>query len=140
MAELGKIEKPGVEEFAGRRKLYCVPNVAPAREAPGEYGALVAKFWEEVAGQLERIEAAGRVRKIFFEGLWGEGEEPREALNRMNEHAYAIVKKKIDEGARLLMIEREEIIGPFIDWRNCLHVIRTREVMEKVFEFYHELL
>jgi hypothetical protein len=39
-----------------------------------------------------------------------------------------------------LPVESEEIFGPFMDWANCLRVVRTKEVFTNVLEFYTELL
>ena len=55
MAELGKIEKPSVESFTGKRKLYCVPSVYPVKDAPDDYAGLVGRYWEEVLQQRERL-------------------------------------------------------------------------------------
>lgn len=139
MAEIGQIGKPEAAGFAGKRKLYCLPNVFSFEGAPEEYRALVGKYWDEGASHLGRLESAGKVRKVFCEGVWGDGEKALDMLRSMNEPAFQIVKKKLDEGATLLPIEREEIFGPLVDWRNCIHVVRTLEVYKQIFEFYSEL-
>ncbi len=138
MAELGKIEKPSAETFVGKRKLYCVPSVYPLKEAPDEYAGLVNRYWEEVFEHTERLEAAGKIRKVFCESISVEGKEALDALAGMNEPALRLVTKKVEEGAMLLPAESEEIFGPFLDWSHCLHVVRTREVFSKVLEFYSE--
>jgi hypothetical protein len=139
LAEIGKIERPLAESFAGKRKLYCVPNVYPFEGGPEDYQELVHRFWEEVSSQLERIEAAGKIGKIFCELLSRVGEDALSALAEVNGSALAVVKRKIEEGAVLIRTEDEEILGPFLDWRNCLNVVRTKEVLNKVLEFYSEL-
>ena len=139
MVELGKIERPSVESFTGKRKLYCVPSVYPVKDAPDDYAGLVGRYWEEVLQQTERLEVAGKIKKIFCESISLQGNEALDALGAMNEPALRIVKKKLEEGAVLLPIESEEIFGPFVDWSNCLHVVRTKEVFNRVFEFYTDL-
>jgi hypothetical protein len=138
MVELGKIERPSAESFSGKRKLYCVPNVYPVKDAPEDYAGLVTRYWEDALQQTERLEAAGKITKIFCENISLRGEEALGALGAMNEPALRIVKKKMEEGAVLLPVESEEIFGPFLDWSNCLHVVRTKEVLAKVLEFYAE--
>ncbi len=138
MAELGKMEKPAAESFTGKRKLYCVPNVYPINDAPDDYKGLFNRYWDEVSQQTEKLEMTGKVRKIFCENLAVEGEKAVEALAKYNERASQIVRKKIDEGALLLSIETSDILGPFLDWANCLSVVRTQEVFTKVFEFYND--
>jgi hypothetical protein len=139
MAELGQIEKPSVESFSEKRKLYCVPNIYPIKDAPDDYRGLVERYWNEVAQQMERLEAAGKAKKIFCESIFVQGEEAFDALEKLNEKVLQIVRKRVEEGAVFLPIEREDIFGPFIDWANCLNVVRTKEVFDKVYEFYTEL-
>ncbi len=139
MAELGKIEKPSAESVAGKRKLYCVPSVYPVEEAPEEYGELVQRYWDEVTDQLDRMEQAGRIMKIFCENIFTSGPEALEVLGKINERALQLIKKKLEAGAELFPIESEDIFGPFLDWRSCLSVVRTRDVASKVFGFYREV-
>ncbi len=139
MTELGKIERPSVESFGGKRKLYCVPDVFPAKGAPDDYAPLVDRYWEEVLQHAERLEIAGKIRKIFCEGISVQGEKALEALADVNEPALGVVKKKAEEGAVVLPLEDDQIFGPFLDWSNCLHVVRTKEVFDKVLESYTEL-
>jgi hypothetical protein len=139
MGELGKIEKPSAESFAGKRKLYCVPNIYPLNEAPEDYSGLVNRFWDEVVQQTERLEAAGKIKKIFCESISVGGEEAYDALTRINERALQFVRKKVEEGAELFPVEKEEIFSPFLDWANCLSIVRTKEVFSKVLEFYSNL-
>lgn len=138
MAELGRIERPAAENFKEKRKLYCVPNIYPIVDAADDYHKLVEKFWNETAQQIDRLESAGKIRKIFCESMFVQGQEAFDALEKLNKNAFKIVKKRVDEGAVLLPIEREEIFGPFVDWANCLNVVRTKEVFEKVYELYTE--
>ena len=138
MAELGKIERPDAESFSGKRKLYCVANVYPLKDAPDDYKGLVERYWGEVAQQTERLEAAGKVKKIFCESVSAQGEEAYRVLAKLNEKVLGLVKKKVEGGAVMFPMESEEIFGPFLDWTNCLNVVRTREVFMKILEFYNE--
>jgi hypothetical protein len=139
MVELGQIERPDAGEFTGKRKLYCVANIYPVKDAPDDYNALVSKYWDEVVQQIEKLEAAGKVKKIFCEIVSGEGEEALDILSKMNERVAGIIKKKIDEGGALVPVEKEEILGPYSDWGNCLRVVFTHEVFAKILEFFTDL-
>ncbi len=139
MAELGQIEKPAAESFKGKRKLYCVSNVYPVHDAPADYIALIDKYWNEVMQQTEKLELAGKIRKIFCESIYVQGEEALNTLAKINERALQIIKRKVEEGAVLLPIENKEIFRPFLDWANCLKVVRTPEVFTRIFEFFTEI-
>ncbi len=138
MAELGQIEKPNAEGFIDKRKLYCVPNIFPLYDPPEDFKELFNKYWNEVDQQIEKLEVAGKVKKIFCEMVYSEKEDIMEILGRFNERIQQIVKKKVEEGGTLLPLEDKEIFGPYIDWGNCLRVVSTKEVFTKILEYYTE--
>ena len=139
MAEIGRIERPLAGAFTGKRKLYCVPNVYSFEGGPEDYQELVNRFWNEVTSQLDRIEAAGRIVKVFCEHISRVDEDALSSLAEVNGLAFAVVKKKLEEGAMLIRTEDEEILGPFLDWGNCLPLVRTKAVLGKILEVYSEL-
>jgi hypothetical protein len=69
MAELGRIEKPLLESFAGKRKLYTARSVYLPENPHEGYKSLFHKYWDEVSVHIEKIEAAGKIRKIFCEHI-----------------------------------------------------------------------
>ena len=138
MVELGKIDRPDAEIFAGKRKLYCVANIYSIEDAPDDYMELFNKYWDEVVQQIEKIEVAGKIKKIFCEIIYSQGDESLNILAKINERIPQIIKKKLEEGGTLLPLESEEIFGPLTDWGNCLRIVYTKEVFTKVLEFYTE--
>jgi hypothetical protein len=140
MTEIGQIEKPGVESFINKRKIYCVPNIYPIFDPPDDFKELFNRYWNEVDQQIEKLEVAGKVKKIFCEMVYTQNEEIMEILGRFNERVQQIVKKKVEEGGTLLPLEDKEIFGPYIDWGNCLRVVSTQEVFTKILEYYTELV
>ncbi len=140
MAEIAKIQKPEAGRYAGKKKLYCVRNVYLPPNAPEDYRKIFHTYWDEAEKQLEKIEAAGKIQKIFCENIHTAGEEALDTIGKTNERAVRLIRKKMSEGGTLLPLEKEEIFMPFLDWGNCLLVIRSREVIEKVYGFYTGLL
>lgn len=138
MVELGQIDKPDAQSFAGKRKLYCVASIFSVEDAPDDYKGLVNKYWDEIIGQIEKIEAAGKIRKIFCEIILEGGEESLAILAKINDRIPALIKKKQGEGVELVPLESPELLGPYTDWSNCLRVVYTKEVFTKVLEFYNE--
>ena len=136
MAELGKIQKPEVDQFSGKRKLYCVASVYPIEDAPDDYRELVNKYWDEVVRHIEKIEAAGRAGKIFCELMSERSDE--DLLKRVNERAHQLVKSRLDQGDTLVPLESKDIAGPYTDWGNCLRVVFSHDVFAKVLEFFME--
>jgi hypothetical protein len=140
MVELGKIEKPEAASFEGKKKLYHIRNVYLPDGAPEDYTKLFHTYWDEVLQQLEKIEAAGKIVKVFCENITVSGKDALHILEKMNQRVAGLVEKKLAEGGTLLPLEREEIFSPFLDWSNCLMVVRSKEVLEKVYGFYTEYL
>ena len=138
MAELGRIQKPGVDQFSGKRKLYCVASVYPIEDAPDDYKDLVNKYWDEVVQQIEKIETAGRAGKIFCELMSDQSDEDFDLLKRVNERAHQLVRQRLEQGDTLVPLESKEIAGPYTDWGNCLRVVFTHDVFAKVLQFFME--
>lgn len=135
MTELGSIERPPVDNYAGKRKLYCVPNIYLFPDAPQEFRDLLAVFWREVATQLDKIEIAGKAKKIFVEHL-NPGKAGEDELARHNAAAAKLVSARKEEGAELIAFEDPEILGDYIDWSSCLQVVMTKKIFEKIYEFF----
>jgi hypothetical protein len=140
MAELGKIEKTETASFEGKKKLYHIRNVYLPEGAPEDYTKLYHTYWNEVLQHLEKIEAAGKVAKIFCENITVSDKEALDILEKTNKPVADLVQKKLAEGVTLLPLESEDIFSPFLDWSNCLMVVRTKEVLEKIYGFYTEYL
>ncbi len=138
MVELGKIQRPEAGDFIDKKKLYCVGDIYTPEDAPDDYKELVNKYWDEVARQLEKIEVAGKIKKIFCEIVTGEDGEDPDILAKISGRLSQLVKKKVEEGGALFPIESKEILGPYTDWGNCLRVVFTKEVFTRVLEFYRE--
>jgi hypothetical protein len=139
MVELGQIDRPDAASFAGQRKLYCVASIFSVADAPDDYTALVARYWDEVVQQLEKIESAGKIKKIFSEIILEQGDKALDILGKINEKVPEIIKKRLEDGGTLIPLESSEFLGPYTDWSNCLRVVYTREVFMKVLEFYNEI-
>ena len=88
--------------------------------------------------QMGKIEAAGKITKIFCELMTENDDKALEMLSKVNEKLPEIIKGKMDEGVALIPIESKEILGPYTDWANCLRVVFTQEVFSKVLERYNE--
>ncbi len=140
MSQLGRLEKPSTESYIGKKKIYCVPNVIPLIDVSVEYTKLINTYWDDIFKHLDRLELVGKVQKIFCENIYIEGQEALDVIKNTNEKVFELIQKKIELGATFMPIEDKEILGTFIDWRNCLGVIRTVEVFKQAYNFYLEAL
>ena len=64
MTEIGKINKPEVEKYKNRKKIYFVRNLYLPKNATDQYKSIFDRYWKEVDEHLAKIEAAGKIKKI----------------------------------------------------------------------------
>lgn len=138
MTELANVGKPEVESYRNKRKIYFVRNLYLPKNATDRYKEIFYRYWSEVDEHLSRLEKAGKVSKIFCESIYMTGEESMKVLSAMNVRLEQIVQKKIDEGAKLIALEDKDIFGAYVDWNNCLLIVRTAEVYKKIHQFLKE--
>ena len=50
-----------------------------------------------------------------------------------------LIKSKLDYGAKIEALEDSELFNEYIDWGMCLSIARTKNVAEKILQFYTEV-
>lgn len=137
--ELGKIEKPSVEEFEEGRRLYCLPLLYTGENAPDDYTEKFNQYWKEAEEHLVKLEKAGQIDKIYHESIFLAGDEGLKAVKSVNEESYQIIRERCENGAELESLEDKELFYEMMDWARCLSVvIASEKVFNKVSEFYQE--
>jgi hypothetical protein len=137
---VGKVEKPLVEKFKGRRKLYFVPLIYSGKDAPDDYREKFERYWEEAESHINNLEAKmGRIRKVYHEAIFVPGDEGMKLIEKMNSKSYQIVKSKMEKGAELQATEDKDLATESTDWERCLMIgIMNEKVAERISEFYLE--
>ena len=138
MAELGKIEKPAVEELKKGRKLYFVPLVISVGEEDIELDLKIGKYWDEVEAQLSSLEAnLGKVTRIFHEMVPVEGEDGEKTIGSLCHDSLKIARKRIEAGAALSAVENAETLLEYMDWGRCLSIeLQSQKVFTQIYESY----
>jgi len=138
--ELGKIEKPAVEEFRAARKLLFVPLIFTPRDIQGELFEKVFRYWDQVESQLTSLEMKlGIARKVYHELVPVGGEEGSKIIEELNSTSYGIIKVRLDKGAELEPLEDADLLTESMDWTRCLAVgLQNQKVFDKVYELYIE--
>lgn len=138
--ELGKMEKPLVEEYKTGRKLYFVPLLFTTLEAEAELSEKVNRYWEQVETQIASLEVKlGSVKKIYHELIPVGGEDGAKAIEGLNKGSYQIAKARLEKGAELQPIEDAELLTEFMDWSGCLAIgLQNQKVFTTVYESYRE--
>lgn len=115
MTELGKIEKPDIQSFREKRKLYVVP-VLPFEEMGAQFKIdtpKVERFWSEVKEKLDYFAGTyGKISIIFLEGIDQENKAGIDLFDNLGRESYhyKLMKSLIDSGAVIKGIEKEEHI------------------------------
>jgi hypothetical protein len=136
--ELGKIERPPLETFSGKRKLYVVPLMFASAEAPQEFTEKCERYWQQVNEQISSQELkVGKVTRIFHESIALGGEDGLKVMKQWNQLSYLIVKDKVENGAVLEATEIADLADECMDWERCLLLgFFSRKVAEIISEHY----
>lgn len=138
--ELGKIQKPSVEDFKKGRKLIFVPVIYPAEGLPKEYLQRLNLYWEQVEKHITDLTSKlGPVGAIYHELVAVPGKEGAKSLKDLNNRGYKIVKACIDKKARLEGLEDADSLTEFLDWNRCLMIgLQNPRVISRIYESYAE--
>ena len=136
-----KIEKPNISDFGESRRLFCVPFIPQFNQKDLAEGLKnnIKEFWIQVASKIEDLKRIGKVSFVFVESVTKDGEMGLDMTKQLSEECYRIVKEKVENGAKFVTVENEEIFNEFLDWSLCLSVIRrSQKVFTKVLEFHKD--
>jgi hypothetical protein len=138
--QLGKIERPEVEHFKGKKKLYLVPLIYCSEDGPAEYLGKCNRYWQQVAEQVVNLASKiGIVSRVYHESVFEPGENGMKAVEKLNAGSYRIARTHCDNGATFETIEERELFEEVMDWRRCLMLgFMSDKVASKVSEFYVE--
>ena len=123
MAEqLGRIERPSLEAYRGKRKLLLVPVLALPPDDAEDGIAIVGKYWEQVQTQVTSLELRlGWVKHVYHETLPEGGDEGLKILEASGEQgSYALAQTRCQAGAVLEAAEDAETLMETMDLRRCL--------------------
>ena len=138
--ELGRIERPSVEQFSGKRKLFLVPLVyePPAEVEEGQ--AVLARYWEQAQAQVASLESKlGASQHVFHEALTEGGPEGLQRLQPTNQQSYAFVEAKCQAGATLEATEDGGLLAEMMDLQRCLMLpLGSEKVARQLQEWFTE--
>ena len=121
-AQLGRIERPSLDAYRGKRKLFLVPLLAMPPEDAEDGVAIVGKYWEQAQRQVTSLEVGvGWVKHVYHETLPEGGDEGLRMLDASGEQgSYNIAQTKCQAGAVLEAAEDAETLMETMDLQRCL--------------------
>ena len=138
--ELGRVERPAAQQYAGKRKLLLLPLIqAPGLEAPAAK-ELLDKFWEQAGQQIDSLERGlGLLRHIFHETLTEGGESGLKQLEVSDSRSHRFLQEKCLAGASLVAIEDPELLMETLDLRRFLMMpLASQRVAQRLQEWFSE--
>jgi hypothetical protein len=140
MTELGRIERPEAQPFAGQKRLYLVPLVYSPMRPQAEYSAILTRYWFGVREHLRRLEdRLGPVNKVLHESVPVGGDEGLKIIDQINPNSAAIAREKVANGAELSPIEDADLLAESMDWQRCLMVgLASQKVATQVWALYRD--
>ncbi len=139
--ELGRIEKPAVDDFRKGRKLFLVPLIFGSHEPGPEYVEKYDRYWAQVENQLSDLELKlGNVKRLYHELISGSGENEIAGIKKLSEKSHLIVQSRLANGAQLEAAEDEDILTEYMDWSRCLAMgFENQKVFMKIYDSYREI-
>lgn len=119
--ELGRISRPGADQYRGRRKLILLPLLySPATDEP-EGAAALQNYWQQAQTQVAALEnALGGLRHIYHESVTEGSSDGLEQLKAGDLRSHLLLSLKCENGAVLEATEDLEILLETLDLQRCL--------------------
>ncbi|MDY6911076.1 MAG: hypothetical protein SVM79_01775 [Chloroflexota bacterium] len=137
--EIGRIEKPSVDDYVGGRKLILVPLIFSGQDAPKDFQERYERYWQEAKHQIHNLEEKlGAVTSVFHEMIFDDGENGMKFIEQLNPESHQIIKSLSERGAKFQSVEEAELTQECMDWERCFMVAVGSKVKSRVSEFYVE--
>lgn len=138
--EVGKIERPSIEEFRAGRKLYFIPLIFTPKRSQAALLERVNRYWDQVEAHVANLETKlGNVNKVYHELVPVGGKDGVKAVKELNKGSYRIVTARLKKGSDIQPMEDAEILAEFMDWGRCLAIgLQSQNVIVRAYEFYSE--
>lgn len=140
--ELGKIEKPEVDEFKAERKLYLVPLIFSPRNPSSDYADLYERYWSGAREHLMKLEhSMGPIARVYHDSIGLPGEEGLSLAEKLNDRSASVARNKVEAGATFEAAEDQDLVAENLDWQKCLLLgLESRTATERVWGFYSETM
>ncbi len=138
--EIGRIQRPSVERYRGRRKLLLVPLIYAPRMDDEEGAAMLQRYWDQMQSQVASLaDALGGLHHVYHESLTEGGDLGLEYLTAVDQRSHSFVQAKVQEGATLEATEDQELLGETLDLQRFLMMpLISQKVALKVREWFSE--
>jgi hypothetical protein len=136
--ELGKIEKPSVDNFKAGRKLYFVPLIFSDPQLPLDISLKYSAYWDQVEIQITNLEEKlGPVKYLFHELVQDSGAEALKSLEQIHSGSLPVLSSRVQKGASFEALEDEDTLTELMDWSRCLSLgLQNQRVYSQIYKSY----
>ena len=136
--ELGKIQKPPVENFTAGRKLYFVPLIFSDPQLPLDISLKYSAYWDQVESQIANLEEKlGPVKYLFHELVLDSGAETLKSLEQIHSGSLSLLSSRMQKGASFEALEEEDVLTELMDWSRCLSLgLQNQRVYTQIYQSY----
>ena len=134
MAEtLGKIDKPEVSMFAGK-KIIMVPLLFTPPTDNETLKGHVEKYWQEARTKVSELQDQMGAAKYVFHEMLVNDKDVKNTVEAYGCSSYGIIEDAQKRGAELKIIEDKDLFEEFMDWNRILSTcgVSTRKVYDKL--------
>ena len=136
--ELGRIDRPAVDQYQGRRKLLLVPLVYAPQSDIQEGAIALQNYWEQMQTQVAALETAlGGLQHIYHESLTVGGDEGLEQLGATDQRSHRFVMDKCQTGAVLEATEDLEVLLETLDLQRCMMMPLASQTFASKLQEWH---
>ena len=138
--ELGHVDPPSAEQFAGKRKLFLVPLVYEPPADAQEGQAILARYWEQAQSQLAGLEVRlGAVQHVYHEAVAVGGDEGLKRLQELNTPSARLVSWKCLGTGTLEATEDEDAFLEVMDLQRLLSIpVASPRVGQRLQDWFTE--
>lgn len=138
--ELGRIDRPFVEQYEDKRKLLLVPLVPRPPDQAQECLLILRRYWVQMQSQVATLESKlGQLQHFYHETLTEGGTQGLQRLESIDQQSYNFVRSKCQAGATLEATEDEELLAEVLDLQRCLMLpFYSDEVARRLHEWFAE--
>lgn len=138
--ELGRIEKPEVDQFKKGRKLIFIPFIVSGQEVPQEYQEKSSRYWLQAVKHLSDLEIKlGKASRVYHELISSNGDDGLKILEHLNRDSFGLVKDVVKKGASLEALEDAELLAEVMDCNRCITMgLQSRKVVQSIFDIYND--
>ena len=138
--ELGRIQRPSVGQYQGRRKLLLVPLIYGPQTDFAEGAAVLQNYWDQMQTQVEALEGAlGGLQHIYHESLTVGGDEGLEQLGAADQRSHGFISGKTNSGAILEPTEDMDVLLETLDLQRCMMIpLASTSVAAKLQEWHSD--